>query len=103
MASTLTFGSPIKRSTPGGIESGVLPSLDDLFAVTEKGLDESRVGWNAGTRKLGRVMADAGNEEVKRRAPSRALLRLGANIGGSYENYLEFSPCSSSFASFEKA
>ena len=75
VASLLTLGSPIRSSTPGGTEIGVLPSLDGRLADAEKGL----VAWRAGTRKLGRMTAEDEDEEDDM-AFSRALTLLGANI-----------------------
>lgn len=76
VASLLTLGSPSMSSTPGGIEIGVLPSLDGRLVVAEKDRDAA-LAWKAGTRKLGRVTAEA---EVM--TLSKALLLLGANIFG---------------------
>jgi len=74
VASLLTLGSPIRSSTPGGIEIGVLPSLDGRLVVAEKDR-VAALAWKAGTRKLGRVTA-----EEDGMAFPRALFLLGANI-----------------------
>lgn len=77
--SFLANRSPISSSTPGGIESGVLPSLEGRFVVAEKG----RRGvvcavWKAGTRKLGSVAVGEGAAAA---ALCRACLPiLGASI-----------------------
>lgn len=76
VASLLTLGSPIRSSTPGGIEIGVLPSFDGRPVVAEKDR-VAALAWKAGTRKLGRMTA-----EMDGMAFSKALLLLGANIVG---------------------
>jgi hypothetical protein len=76
VGSSLTFGGPIKISTPGGMEIGVRPSLDGRIAVAEKDLLVALdVTWKAGTRKLGRLITD--EAEI---AFSTARSRLGASI-----------------------
>lgn len=63
--SFLTNKSPMVSSTPGGIESGVRPSLDGRCVVAEKVRRAVVVGaWNAGTRKLGNVTVDEGEAAV---------------------------------------
>lgn len=77
VASLLILGSPIRSSTPGGIEIGVLPSLEGRFVVAEKDRVEAVApAWKAGTRKLGSVTG----EEEDGMALANALLLLGANI-----------------------
>ena len=61
-------------STPGGMLSGVRPSLDGRVVVAEK---DRVLCWKAGTRKPGSVTT---GEEAAEVATSRTLLRLGANI-----------------------
>jgi hypothetical protein len=77
--SFLANSSPISSSTPGGIESGVLPSLEGRFVVAEKG----RRGvvcavWKAGTRKLGNVAVGEGEPATARCRPCLPI--LGASI-----------------------
>ena len=67
-------------STPGGMLSGVRPSLDGRVVVAEKlrRAAAAAVCWKAGTRKPGRVTTV--EEAEAEAAASRTLLRLGANI-----------------------
>lgn len=82
--SLLATGSPTDSSTPGGIDRGVLPSLDGRFEVVEKRAMAARedailgaVACHAGTRKLGRV---TGPDDEAAMARPIALPRLGVNM-----------------------
>lgn len=82
--SLLATGSPTDSSTPGGIDRGVLPSLDGRFEVVEKRAMAARedailgaVVRHAGTRKLGRV---TGPDDEAAMARPIALPRLGVNM-----------------------
>ena len=73
--------SPIVRSTPGGTESGVLPSLEGRCVVAEKfRRADGCVVWKAGTRKPGSVMVEEGLEANARCRACRPV--LGASIVG---------------------
>lgn len=71
--------SPISSSTPGGIESGVLPSLEGRCVVAEKGRRGAVCAvWKAGTRKLGNVAVGEG--EAATALCKACLPILGASI-----------------------
>jgi hypothetical protein len=70
--------SLIARSTPGGIESGVLPSLDGRVVVAEKFRRDGV--WKAGKRKPGRVTVEEGEEATALCRACRPV--LGASMVG---------------------
>ena len=80
--SFLTNRSPIVRSTPGGTESGVRPSLEGRCVVAEKGrrdaADCAAAVWKAGTREPGSVTVEEGVEARARCRACRPV--LGASI-----------------------
>lgn len=87
----LRYGSLIWSSTPGGTESGVLPSLDGRFVVAEK---FRTVGvWNAGTRKPGNVTVEEGVAASALCRACRPVLR--ANIVGDGGNSSSLRGCDS--------
>jgi hypothetical protein len=82
--SLFATGSPTDSSTPGGIDRGVLPSLDGRFEVVENRAVEARedailgaVASHAGTRKLGRLTGPGDEAAIARPI---ALPRLGVNM-----------------------
>ena len=73
--------SPIVSSTPGGTESGVLPSFEGRCVVAEKfRRADDCVVWKAGTRKPGSVTVEEGLETSARCRACRPV--LGASIVG---------------------
>jgi hypothetical protein len=85
--SFLIHGSLTLISTPGGIEMGVLPSLEDRCVVVEKSRREEGAGevvWKAGTRKPGSVVVEGAEEEAMTLSRAR-LPVLCANIVPSGE------------------
>jgi hypothetical protein len=92
--SFLTNKSPISSSTPGGTESGVLPSLEGRCVVAEKVRRDAFwfcwVVWKAGTRKPGNVTVEAGEAAAAR---CRACLAvLGASIVVVVGGWMEDGP-----------
>lgn len=86
VGSGLTIGSPIRNSTPGGIEMGSRPSFDGRAADAEKDLAPG--DWNAGMRKDGNNVIEQGSM-----AFARALVLPGASMvaGCSDDDFTHYS------------
>ncbi len=82
VASTLTLGSLISKSTPGGIEMGIRPSFDCRCVEA----DSRRTGtdWKAGTRKDGSEVTEEESTALTKALPllCASIVTLRKPLGG---------------------
>ena len=82
----------MRISTPGGMDIGVRPSLEDLLTVLENWRRDVvmlvlLLDWKAGRRKLGRVKDAAFLSRTHPRLGANMVTKEGSYVGGRWCNF----------------